>query len=55
MEEIPVYQMLGPSFVCSDGVIKELCEISKFVCSSQDVKAFGLQPELRDRFFSPMR
>lgn len=25
MEEIPVYQMLGPSFVSSDGVIKELC------------------------------
>ena len=50
MEETPVYQILGASFVCSDGVIKELCEISKFVCSPKDVKVFGLRPELRDRF-----
>ena len=52
MEEITVHQMLGPSIVCSDGVIKELFEILKFLCSSQDVKVFGLRPELRDRFFN---
>ena len=48
MEKTPVYQILGASFVCSDGVIKELCEISKFVCSPEDVKVFGLRPKLRD-------
>ena len=53
LQEIPEYQMLGATFLCSKSVIEELCDKAAFIRTKEDLDdIFCLCPELRLRFYN---
>ena len=52
IQENPCLCMVGPSFVCPDVTIDELCKQAEYISSVDDISLFGVRADLKDRFLT---
>lgn len=45
------FNMIGSSFMCPDSTVVEVCAQAKFVDTIDDIRFFGIRPELKKHFF----
>ena len=48
------FSMIGSSFFCPDSIVAEaeVCAQAKFVDTIDDIRLFGIRPELKKYFFN---
>jgi hypothetical protein len=46
------FSMIGSSFLCPDSTVVEVCAQAKFVDTVDDIRLFGVRPELKKRFYN---
>ena len=46
------FSMIGSSFLCPDSTVAEVCAQAKFVDTIDDIRLFGIRPELKKHFFN---
>ena len=52
IQENPCLRMVGPSFVCPDVTIDEICKQAEYISSVDDISLFGIRTDLKHRFFN---
>ena len=52
IQENTCLRMVGPSFVCPDVTIDEICKQAEYISSVDDISLFGVRTDLKDRFFN---
>ena len=51
MEENPTFSILGSSCVCSNAVLRAICECAPHISALEHLDIYFLRPELRERFY----
>ena len=46
------FSMIGSSFLCPDSTVAEVSAQAKYVNTIDDIRLFGIRPELKKRFFN---
>ena len=46
------FSMIGSSFLCPDSTVAEVSAQAKYVYAIDDIRLFGIRPELKKRFFN---
>ena len=52
MDDNPALNILGPSMVCPDTVITDICSSAKYISVLEDMDLFSLRNELKECFFN---
>ena len=46
------FSMIGSSFLCPDSTVAEVSAQAKYVDTIDDIRMFGIRPELKKHFFN---